>query len=185
MPLDHPGQTVKPLGFDRYFFMKKIPLTKGYEAIVDDEDYDSLSKFNWSVNQTKERKYAVRITTKNYKQTAVMMHRTVMNPPEKMVVDHINRDSLDNRKENLRICTRKENSVNRCASKGSMSKYLGVSKDKDKDNGKKRWRARLQNGDKNFTSKRFYTEEEAALAYNEMAIMHHGKFASLNIISSD
>src|ERR1051325_6561101 len=96
--------------------MKKIKLTRGKYAIVDDEDYGSLSKFKWCAHQpTKSREiyYAsrrYRLEKGHY--PFVLMHRQIMNPPKGYVVDHINGDSLDNRRVNLRIVTQRENTLN-------------------------------------------------------------------------
>ena len=87
--------------------MKKIQLTKFRYALVDDDDYERLNKHWWHVNSGG---YAVR----NTKQGVVHMHREVCGtPPPGSVVDHIDGDRLDNRKENLRIATYQENAVNK------------------------------------------------------------------------
>lgn len=87
--------------------MKKVNLTnkKGVEvaqAIVDDDDYDRVSKYKWHYSNG----YAV--TNFGYR-----MHRLIMLPPHDLVIDHINHNRLDNRRENLRVCTQLENSRNR------------------------------------------------------------------------
>ena len=89
--------------------MKKVPLIgkkgKGKHAIVDDEDYEKISRYRWYYCDG----YAV-------SDFGVRMHRFIMNPPQDLVIDHINHDRLDNRRSNLKICTQFENSQNRvCA----------------------------------------------------------------------
>lgn len=154
--------------------MKKIELTKGKFAIVDKEDYDELIKNSWFVNGGRTNTYASRASGKD----AVMMHRQIMgiHKSDNRQVDHINHDGLDNRKENLRVCTRSENLRNKRLYKGSKSRYIGV--DYKKDRG--RWRARLTVGGRVIEGGTFKTEEEAGRKRDAMAIEHHGNFANLN-----
>lgn len=151
-----------------------IPLTKGKHTIVDPEDYEQQSKHKWYANRGDSKKipryYAVR--QKNKK--ALLMHREIMNCPKGMEVDHINGDTLDNRKANLRICTHAENSQNSKGKHNSTSQYKGVwSKD-----GK--WAAKIgyMKGDKYIGS--FPHEVMAAKAYDDSAKRIFGEFAWLN-----
>ena len=91
--------------------MKQIPLTQGRFALVDDDDYDTLQQFRWSAGG-KRGYYAVRNFYVNGKRMAELMHRKIMNPVDGLDVDHINHNTIDNRRENLRVCTRKENIAN-------------------------------------------------------------------------
>ena len=105
--------------------------------------------------------------------------------PRGFLVDHINGDKLDNRRENLRLATRGENEVNkrkRRTHKGRKptSKYKGVTKIKDRR--KKRWRAIITFQKRIIHLGNFYTEKEAAEAYNEAAKKYYGDFAYLNKI---
>lgn len=155
--------------------MKKIPIkfTK-----IDDEDFDRVSKFNWSMDG---RGYVKRVT--DCGSVNVFLHRFIMNCPDDMQVDHINNDPLDNRKSNLRICTNNENQFNKKKNlkKINTSKYKGVTLCAQT----KRWRAQGNVNNKRVNIGRFNTEKEAALAYNEFAKKHHGEFASLNEVSDD
>ena len=104
----------------------------------------------------------------------------------KQFIDHINGNTFDNRKENLRFCTRNENMWNRSASrswkkKPPSSKYKGVYKDKSKN----RWRAEIYCNCRRYTLGSFISEADAATAYNEAAIKLHKNFAKLNIIQED
>ena len=104
--------------------MKKIPLTQGKFALVDDEDYNAVvSKGRWSAQKVSGGRnyYAQR-------QGGLMMHRLIMDAPKDMVVDHINGDGLDNRRENLRLATRQQNAINTNHGWGK-AKYVGVSWD--------------------------------------------------------
>jgi hypothetical protein len=91
--------------------LKEIQLTQGKVTLVDDEDYDELMDYKWYfIKVYKSYGYAARGGEKN---KTVYLHREVMNPPKDMTVDHINHDTLDNRRNNLRVVTQKENSQNR------------------------------------------------------------------------
>ena len=96
--------------------MKTIKLTKGQVAIVDDEDYEYLSKFKWYASYYKsiDGYYAMRSSKKIYgKQHTIPMHRIIMRTPNNLQVDHIDHNPLDNRKCNLRNVTTSENHFNR------------------------------------------------------------------------
>ena len=93
--------------------MKEIKLTQGYVAIVDDEDYEYLNRFEWCIQKNRNTFYAIRRGNKHEISSCMRMHRVIMNPPKNMQVDHINHNGLDNRKENLRIVTHRENHCNR------------------------------------------------------------------------
>lgn len=96
--------------------MKEIQLTHGFVTLVDDEDFEILKWFKWGVHKSRNTYYA-RTFKKNpnrkLKQKTIIMHRLIMNPPNDMQIDHINHNGLDNRKENLRIVTHRENHLNR------------------------------------------------------------------------
>lgn len=113
---------------------KEIPLTQGRVALVDDEDFDRLSKHKWHYHKTG---YARRGEGGRKNHRKIYMHREVMNAPDDMEVDHGKGGTLDNRKSNLRVCTHKENSRNRVTHKLNSSVYKGVSWNK-RD---KRWHA--------------------------------------------
>ena len=103
--------------------MKEIKLNKGYVAKVDDSDFEAISKFKWYItNDRKQLPYAQ--TGMNYKK--IRMHRHLLNAPPQMDVDHINGDTLDNRRCNLRICTHAENVRNSKISKNNVSGVTGV-----------------------------------------------------------
>jgi hypothetical protein len=101
------------------------------------------------------------------------LHRVIMNCPENLVVDHINGDCLDNRKENLRICTQAENTRNRRTNKGKD--FKGISQ---RPNGN--WRARISHEGVVTNIGDFSSKEEAAAAYNRFALLLHASFAKIN-----
>lgn len=140
----------------------QIKLTDNLYALVDKDDYDKLIKFNWHSQPASNKKgfYANRNDgfDENGRRLQVKMHRQIMNFPDGMDVDHINGNTLDNRKSNLRICTHAENCQNQ-KSRGGKSQYRGITKHK---NGK--WRARLGLNYKRVHIGLFDTEEEAASA---------------------
>ncbi len=151
-----------------------IRLGPGQYAKVDPEDYESLSKYDWYLMKFKNTQYAVRIENGF---SIIHMHRQLMNPPKGMLVHHINHDGRDNRKENLRIVTYKQNAVNNKPKAGNCtSKYKGVYW--SKYHGK--WVAGLRHNRKKIHIGVFDDEVEAAKAYDAAAKKYHGEYAYLN-----
>ena len=107
--------------------MREIELTQGKTALVDDEDYEKINQWNWVCNndgsKTSQRFYAIRRNGIKFggKGELVSMHREIMGFPIGMDIDHIDGNTLNNQKKNLRICTRAENLRNR---KGSVLRKL-------------------------------------------------------------
>lgn len=168
---------------------KEIELTKGYKAIVSDEDYEGLSKYKWhAATSSKSTVYAKRGTRKDDPQGSgkiILMHRQILGLTDpKVFVDHKNHNGLDNRRDNLREADVSKNGANRRSTKGSLSKYLGVNLKRQKTDGKEYtyWIARLQKEGKRYSGGFHSTEEAAARAYNELALKHFGPFANLNQI---
>ncbi len=95
--------------------MKIISLTQGLVCIVSTCDYRRLSKYSWQVSRSagKDRKQGEPYASTIIKGKKVYMHRLIMNNPIGLVVDHINNQTLDNRRENLRIVSQSENIANR------------------------------------------------------------------------
>lgn len=163
--------------------MKQIALTgklgKGKFSLVDDEDFDNLSKHQWYVTvygYANCRDYIRGSGRKKQKSTTYIMHRLIMNCPEDKHIDHINHNTLDNRKSNLRIVTQSQNMMNSSSRKGSTSKYLGVGWHNQNHN----WRAYIKSaqGYKHIGS--FTDEKSAAMAYDRKALELYGEFANLN-----
>lgn len=153
--------------------MKEIPLTQGKVALVDDEDYDWLMQWKWSVSSSSTKPYAVRWTSGNRK---VRMHRAILNLPDGVVGDHINLNTLDNRRCNLRPATKAQNNQNTKGRINTSSQYKGVSWDINKE----RWVAQIWANDKKYWLGTFRSEHEAAHAYDAAACIHHGEFAKTN-----
>lgn len=105
------------------------------------------------------------------------MHRFITNAPKELEVDHINGNRLDNRKENLRICTKSQNLRNQHKTCGS-SKYKGVSW-RVRAN---KWESRIYVDGKKLFLGLYSDEEDAAKAYDKAAIQHYKEFAKTNIL---
>lgn len=157
--------------------MKKIPLTRGLFALVDDEDFERLSRHKWRANSGG---YAVRDSPSvNGKRHAIYMHREIMSPASGVVIDHINGDKRDNRRENLRVCSRSENLRNQRRRSDNTSGFKGVNRHTQKGL-RHPWIARVKVNHRGIHLGCFATPEEAARAYDAAALKHHGEFAHLN-----
>lgn len=159
--------------------MKTISLTQGKVAIVDDQDYEWLNQWKWTASKIRGKWYAVRSLGPRKNRKYILMHRLVHNVLPGMVCDHRNGNSLDNRNQNLRSCTQKDNVHNQSAHKDALSKYKGISCDKSSKR-RKRWRARIMSDGREKSLGYFDTELEAAKAYDQKAKELFGEFAKLN-----
>ncbi len=161
------------------YAFRRIRLTQGKYAIVDPDDYYWLNKHKWSASRVYTKFYAVRVGPgrKGNRGKSYRMHREVANTPEGMECDHINGNSLDNRKANLRSATRQQNCWNNSKRKArTLSKYKGVS-----FNRKGRpWKAMLTVSGKWTYLGSFDSEKKAAKAYDKAAKHHFGQYANLN-----
>jgi hypothetical protein len=164
------------MGFPRMAHVKEIKLGNGKVALIDDEDWPRVYRRIWYAVKAERTEYAATNIHHGGKRTIRLMHRFLMNATDpKVVVDHKNRNGLDNRKENLRMATTAQNVVNAEKKRGKFtSKYKGVSRD-----GKK-WRAQIKINRKAHNLGSYDTEEEAAIVYNERALALWGEFAKLN-----
>lgn len=160
--------------------MKKIKLgsKRGIiqYALVDDDDFQRVSSIKWHILSSIG--YAVHTKHIGYEgkkqiQRPVYMHRFIMNTPNGMDTDHINHDRLDNRKENLRVCTRSQNHCNRRHNK-STSGVTGVKRSGNN------WTARISIKGKEIHLGTYKTLIEASLARNKATMEYHGEFALLN-----
>jgi len=162
--------------------MKEIIFTTGQIAIVDDDDFNWLSRYSWRIVKGRNNYYAqTSFWDKNKKQNKnYSMHRLIMNNPDGLQVDHINHNGLDNRKENLRICTASQNSMNTHKTKENKYGYKGVCFIGGKQNRTKPYAAQLRYGKKRYYLGQFATPEEAARAYDQKAKEMFGGYACLN-----
>ena len=153
--------------------MKRIPLTLGQFALVDDEDYDGLSKFKWCAHREGPRIYALRGVGVRGSYKIIRMHRQIMNAPEGMVVDHVDGNPLNNQKSNLRICTQAQNNMNRRGPKpSSKNRFRGVHFFKRTG----AWTAQIGVNRKKIHLGYFATENDAAKAYSEANKKYFGEF---------
>lgn len=161
----------------------EIVLSDGSVCHVDEEDYEFISSHYWSpLRDRRDVVYAQgKVTIDGIKKTR-MMHRVIMDAPDHLFVDHIDGDGLNNKKSNLRLCTRSQNLANSGSYvKNKKSKYKGVRflSDRKTDRAKK-WSAWINKDKKVHYLGCFKTEVEAALAYDEKAVELFGKFARPN-----
>ena len=170
---------------------RRIPLTKGKFAIVDPADYPNLAKYKWRICTGKNTFYAersVRLPTGRY--SRILMHREIFEKlssdlrdtsdeirATNLVVDHINRNGLDNRKANLRLATRAQNS---CNVKKAKNRYSSNYKGLYFNRNEQKWRARITTNDKTIYLGDFEDEIEAAKVYDKAARKYQGEFAALN-----
>lgn len=148
----------------------------GEAVFVDECDARLLRFFQWRIVVRPHTKYVIH--TKKGKTT--WLHRVIMDCPAGMLVDHENRNGLDNRRGNLRIATHSQNSCNRLKPASSAtSRYKGVYLARDQVR-KSPWRAKIYVNRKKIHLGYFADEREAAMAYDEAALRLHGVFAVLN-----
>jgi len=156
--------------------MKTIPLSQGKVTIVDDGDFEELSKYKWCASYEHDNWYATRhVRRSNGSRVNYRMHRQIMGVSDpKVFIDHINGDGLNNQRSNLRVATCSQNGRNRGKTKDNASGWKGVSRDRN------RWKARLRHEGKLIHGGHFDTPIAAAQAYNTLALRYHGEFARLN-----
>src|SRR5712664_378293 len=147
-----------------------IPLTQGQNAIVDAEDFEWLSQWNWCVSKIGNSFYAVRANS-------ILMHRKILHCRRSSEQgDHKNGNTLDNRKNNLRKCSNHQNTWNVGPPKNNTSGFKGVSFRRDIG-----WYARIRVNGERIWLGYFDSAEVAARAYDAAAKSYHGEFAHLNL----
>jgi hypothetical protein len=162
--------------------MRTIVLTKGKVAIVDAEDYATLRGFKWYALFRDGSWHAARTVKRNGEKRTVYMHRQIMGEPEGMLVDHRNRDGLDNRRENLRVCTKRQNAWNgHRRIRNKTSRFKGVCRQCGRVGATGRpWRATITVAGRQKYLGWFKTQADAARAYDDAAVFHFGEFARTN-----
>ena len=158
--------------------MKKIKLTQGKYALVDDEDFKELNKIKWHVVRSKKNDdryfYAMTSPWVDGRSKHVRMHRIIMNHPKDMLVHHKDHNGLNNQKRNLQVCSISENLKHQ--QKRKNREYKGVHYKKDS----MRWRAQIMSDGKLVYLGTFKTAKAAALSYDEAARKYHKRFALTN-----
>jgi hypothetical protein len=144
---------------------------KGYEVLIDNDDLEYILSINWSSENAAGSNGIYFVCHK----LKIKLHRQILKAKKGDTVDHINGNTLDNRKENLRICSTAENSRNSRRGKNNTSGYKGVCW--DKENGK--WYSSIMVDRKHINLGRYKTKREAYAAYCEAALKLHGEFARL------
>lgn len=172
----HPSIRDSAEEVNEYDYCVCIPLTRGKHTIIDAEDYPKVIHRRWQCSPDGYARY-----TNHAEGGMVAMHRLLMNAPCDLKVDHINGDSLDNRKVNLRICNDAQSAQNRGPQKkrsANASRYKGVYWAQSP----RKWMAIIATNSNRMYLGVYETEDEAAMAYNRAALVAHGPFARLNVI---
>lgn len=144
------------------------------EILIDDEDWTLVSNHNWCVRKIHKTFYAFTTTRKPFS-----MHRLILGAKKGEIVDHIDRNGLNNQRTNIRICNTSKNAVNALYPKRTTTNYRGVWKNEKKN----RWHSRIRTSEGRLYLGSFLTAEEAAIAYNKAALKYHGDFAILNEVN--
>lgn len=164
--------------------MQRIKVTRNKFVLVDDEDFEKLNSFTWycETHGRTFRSFMVKEKKINgiRKRKKIFMHRVILNAKKGQIIDHIDGDSLNNQKSNLRFCSHSQNIMNGPSRLGSTSRFLGVSKRQFKNSLK--WKAQIQQNGKNYHIGVYDSEKEAALIYNVAASFAFREFARLNVI---
>ena len=158
----------------------KINLSQGKIAFIDEEDWKRTNQHKWCAQKSYNTFYAISNLYENDESgeriKILKMHRFILNAKPGQIIDHINRNGLDNRKSNLRLATNSQNQMNKELFKRTKSGYRGVFP----QNGK--WRVFISINRKRHNLGYFSTKEEAAQVYNQVAKKHHGEFAIFNVV---
>jgi hypothetical protein len=155
--------------------MKTIPLPRGLVCLVDEEDYDDVSRFKWGIDGAG---YVHRQYTEDGKRRSELLHRRInkLTRGDDTEIDHRNGDKLDNRRENLRICSKQQNQRNVGLISTNKSGFKGVCKGR-----RGKWRAQIQVNKKQIYLGEFFCPKEAYAAYCRAAEKIHGEFANLGV----
>jgi len=163
--------------------MKTIPLTQGKVTLVDDKDYDRVQKFKWQALETSPGLwYAVH----GFGRSSLFLHRYLLKATPNQECDHVNGNGLDNRCDNLRLCSKSQNIANSRKTRSygghpTSSEYKGVNWHK----ARRKWIAYITVQYRRKHLGYFTTEVEAALAYDAAARQYFGEYAHPNFPAGD
>jgi hypothetical protein len=159
------------------YSFRRIYLGEGEWTIVDPADYYQFGNFKWYIGGHGTKFYAVRSVKIGPEQIkTVRLHREIISASEGLLVDHINGNSLDNRRANLRLATHAQNMHNRRKRKNTTSRFIGVYFDKERG----KWVAQIKYQGERILLGRFDSEIDGARAYDEAAKKCRGEYARLN-----
>jgi hypothetical protein len=166
---------------DEYWNAVSYPITQGHWMLVDIDDYSFVSKRKWQIKYgCGIMKYARASFVMDGKRRNKCVHQILINAPKGMVIDHKNGNGLDNRRQNLRVCTYSQNGCN----KKRTNRYKETSKFKGVTwygtNKYRKWLASITINKKTIYLGFFHTDTEAAMAFDKAALIYHGEFAYLN-----
>jgi len=167
--------------------MKEIPLTKGYVALVDDQDFERVNQYKWHASEDRRPDVSVRtvyakrgVKRDDGTWTTLYLHSFIMDAPEGLDVDHRDSNGLNNQRYNIRVATRSQNMGNR-RKQASSSQFKGITW--YKRDGKWQVQIRINGNQKHLGY--FDSETDAALAYDAAARNHFGEFALTNFPQQD
>ena len=159
----------------------KLPLSKGYYALISRRDYPLVRKYKWHADVRKLQVYASTSMNINGKRCEVRMHVLLLGTLGKghsVIGEHKNGDGLDNRRRNLRLANKKQNAWNARPQKGRL--FRGITLQKRLKS--RPWQARIHREGETKHLGYFATAIQAAIAYNREAKRRDGKFVRLNAV---
>jgi hypothetical protein len=152
--------------------MKQIALTQGKYALIDDDDYEFLSQWKWQAARRRSNWYVRRKICRKGIQQTIYMHRAITSAPNGTEVDHKDHNGLNNQRANLSVGSRQANALNRV--KHRHIQYTGVTMHRDK------FQAAITFKGKHIYLGLFITQEDAAKAYDAIALALRGRNAPIN-----
>jgi hypothetical protein len=156
-----------------------VPLTRGYEAVIDAVDVPLVQEFNWCAMIDKSTVYAKRGAYDGGKHRTVLMHRVIMGDPESLDIDHRDGNGLNNRRHggdgNLRVATKAQNARNKGRRRDNASGVKGVYWHKSAG----KWAAQIRMDGTVIWSERFNCKTAAAIAYAKASRVLHGEFGRI------